>query len=121
LMRDGARPPLALDRLRRLPGGRLAYRVSRQGASRRARQVSRDDAAGVPRPPRGARAAPALPVAQIPWCSRASLRLEARRGPTRSRDEGGSRIARDDQGRTSTAARAAKRRTGSARTRLSWP
>jgi hypothetical protein len=27
LMRYGARPPLALDRLRRLPGGRLAYRV----------------------------------------------------------------------------------------------
>jgi len=27
LMRYGARPPLALDRLRRLPGGRLAYRI----------------------------------------------------------------------------------------------
>jgi hypothetical protein len=27
LMRYGARPPLALDRLRRLPGGRIAYRI----------------------------------------------------------------------------------------------
>jgi hypothetical protein len=27
LMRYGARPPLALNRLRRLPGGRLAYRI----------------------------------------------------------------------------------------------
>ena len=26
-MRYGARPPLALDRLRRLPGGRIAYRI----------------------------------------------------------------------------------------------
>jgi hypothetical protein len=27
LMRYGARPPLALDRIRRLPGGRIAYRI----------------------------------------------------------------------------------------------
>ena len=27
LMRYGARPPLALDRLRQLPGGRIAYRI----------------------------------------------------------------------------------------------
>jgi hypothetical protein len=29
LMRYGARPPLALDRLRRLPDGRIAYRIKR--------------------------------------------------------------------------------------------
>jgi hypothetical protein len=29
LMRYGARPPLALDRLRRLPGGRIAYRIKK--------------------------------------------------------------------------------------------
>lgn len=35
LMRYGARPPLALDRLRRLPGGRLAYRIKlREGRSK---------------------------------------------------------------------------------------
>jgi hypothetical protein len=36
LLRYGARPPLAVDRLRRLPGGRIAYRVkySRRGAAK---------------------------------------------------------------------------------------
>ena len=29
LMRYGARPPLALDRLRRLPGGRIGYRIKK--------------------------------------------------------------------------------------------
>ncbi len=29
LMRYGARPPLALERLRRLPDGRLAYRIKK--------------------------------------------------------------------------------------------
>jgi hypothetical protein len=31
LMRYGARPPLALDRLRRLPDGRIAYRIKNCG------------------------------------------------------------------------------------------
>jgi len=29
LMRYGARPPIALDRLRRLPGGRISYRIKK--------------------------------------------------------------------------------------------
>jgi len=34
LCRYGARPPLSLDRLRHLPGGRLAYRVKNAGRGR---------------------------------------------------------------------------------------
>jgi hypothetical protein len=39
LMRYGARPPLALDRLRRLPGGRIAYRIRKQRDGRAKHRV----------------------------------------------------------------------------------
>jgi hypothetical protein len=42
LLRYAARPPLSLERLRRLPGGRVAYRLKVR-RPRTARQVSRDD------------------------------------------------------------------------------
>jgi len=39
LMRYGARPQLALDRLRRLPGGRIAYRIKKLRAGRAKHRV----------------------------------------------------------------------------------
>lgn len=39
LMRYGARPPFSLDRLRVLPGGRIAYRIKKLGAGRAKHRV----------------------------------------------------------------------------------
>ncbi|HVJ89367.1 MAG TPA: transposase, partial [Labilithrix sp.] len=39
LMRYGARPPFALDRLRVLAGGRIAYRIKNLGAGRAKHRV----------------------------------------------------------------------------------
>ena len=39
LCRDGARPPFSLERLRVLPGGRIAYRVKKLGAGRAKHRV----------------------------------------------------------------------------------
>jgi hypothetical protein len=64
LMRYGARPPLALDRLRRLPGGRIAYRIPE--AARRTRQAPDHDPAGISRTALGYRPSASLLLHCVP-------------------------------------------------------
>jgi len=77
LMRYGARLPIALDRLRRLPGG--PHLVPYQEASRRACETPRDDAARVSRAPRGHRRPAAISVAPVSRRPGAAVFVEAGR------------------------------------------
>ena len=88
LCRYGARPPLSLERLRRLPGGRVAYRVKIREP--RAREASRDDIDRAARTALGAPPASPLSAHSLPRRARAALDVAPRGRPASAGKLGGS-------------------------------